>query len=120
MPTKIIAGVDYTKFNPPIDSYGYELLYYGNGVMTNKYYIKNVAVYTPQGWVQEGEATIFAVNYKQLKPGDYITTCPILGVGCIAINEEVAFAQVLEVLDDLELRNLEKPVGRVRVKFLQQ
>lgn len=68
-------------------------LYYGDGQLTDHSCIKNVYLYTKGQFTKVGKHKICV--YGPIEPGQYITTCSMLGCGVMIDNRDFAFAQAI-------------------------
>lgn len=85
---------DDTPFTPDINKeYRKGFLYYGNGILTDHSCIKNVYMYLEDGFTNKGKVKI--PIYGPIEPGQYITTCSLLGCGVMIDNKDFAFAQAI-------------------------
>ena len=91
------------------------LLYYGDSILTDDYYIKNVHVWDGQKYVNKGEHSIFVLG--DVNPGDYLTTTTIKGVAQVTMLPKVAFAQAVSGRAP-EPHKKYSVIGRVHVKLL--
>lgn len=92
------GGVDFSEFTPPENKhYAEGMLYYNEGLLTDKFFIKNVGVKTVGGFSTEGKHRLFLYNYKLAKIGDFVTTCPIKGTCFRCENKELAFGRIVEI-----------------------
>jgi len=88
----IIEGVDVTPLNITKPSkYMDGLLYYGDGSLTDKFFIKHVVV--SPSFEKKGNIYCFG----DIEVGDYLTTCDIYGVAMKAPCVEVAFGKVISI-----------------------
>lgn len=68
------------------------LLYYGNSILTDDYYIKNVYVWSDGEWSNSGEHFMYVCG--EVEEGDYLTTSKIRGAATVTDIKELAFAVV--------------------------
>lgn len=89
---KRTIGVDFSEFTGCNISHPVKgLLYYSEGKLTDKHYIKNVYTWNGIEFVNNGEHLIHVLG--ECKEGDYLTTCTIRGAAMVTDNKEVAFAR---------------------------
>lgn len=92
------GGVDFSEFNPAEDKYYPEdLLFYKDGELTDKFFIKNVYIKTPEGFKNTGKHWMYLYNYNLSKVGDYVTTCPIKGTCFSCENKDLAFGKIEKI-----------------------
>lgn len=85
---------DDTPFNPKQrGDYREGFLYYGEGKLTDHSCIKNVCIYSKGTFSKVGKFKIPV--YGPIEPGQYITTCEMLGCGVMIDNKDFAFAQAI-------------------------
>lgn len=111
---ELVFGVDMTPLNINIpDKFMNHLLYYGDGKLTDKFYIKNVV--TSPTFKKEGP--VYCIG--EINIGDYICTSEMYGVAMKAMKEDVAFAKVTNIYDIYENdKNEYMNVRLVDVNFL--
>lgn len=89
---ELIFGVDMTPLNiTKPDKFMNHLLYYGNGKLTDKFYIKNVV--TSPSFKKENP--IYCIG--EINIGDYLCTSEMYGVAMKAMKEDVAFGKVIKI-----------------------
>lgn len=85
---------DDTPFNPEQrGDYKEGFLYYSTGKLTDHSCIKNVYIYSKGKFSKIGKFKIPV--YGPIEPGQYITTCEMLGCGVMIDNKDFAFAQAI-------------------------
>lgn len=111
---ELVFGVDTTPLNIKIpNKFMNHLLYYADGKLTDKFYIKNVV--TSPTFKKEGP--VYCIG--EINVGDYICTSEMYGVAMKAMKEEVAFAKVTNIYNIYENdKNEYMNVRLVDVKFL--
>lgn len=89
----ILNGIDVTPLNiiKP-EKFMNKLLYYDDGKLTDKFFIKHVVV-SP---LFEKQGNVYCMG--NINVGDYVTTCNIYGVAMKAPCEEVAFGKVKNII----------------------
>ena len=110
----ILEGIDVTPLNiiKP-QTYMNNLLYYGDGKLTDKFFIKHIVV-SP---TFEKQGNIYCMG--NINIGDYVTTCNIYGVAMKAPCEEVAFGKVKNIIQTKSsLENIEfNDIRLINVEF---
>lgn len=92
----IDIGIDTSEFKPDLEQFFFKnMLYYGEGKLTDTYYLKNVHLYKNGEFVNTGKHVIYVLA-PEVKVGDYLTTCPVKGVAMRTDNEVCAFAKVIK------------------------
>lgn len=112
----IIEGIDETPLSLSIPKKHMDgLLYYGSGILTDKFFIKNVVV--SPSFKKEGD--IYCLG--DIEIGDYVTTCNIYGVARKAPCEDVAFGKVVNIKNTVyEYETFEQcNIRKINVEFLQ-
>lgn len=109
-------GIDRSEFRPPEDGwYMNNMLYYGDGKLTDNYYLRNVYLCKGNTFVNDGEHVLYVLG--DVKVGDYLTTCPVYGVAFPTADKITAFA----VATSPSVRHIDKDldmVVRVNARFL--
>lgn len=110
----VIMGVDMTPLNITIpNKFMNHMLYYGDGKLTDKFFIKNVV--SSPSFKKEGP--VYCIG--NVKEGDYLTTSEMYGVAVRSESEDVAFAKVIHINDMYENdKNEFMKVRLVDVEFL--
>lgn len=116
---KQTGGVDFSEFSP-IEGrvYSKQLLYYKDGELTNKFFIKNVHLYDGEKFIKNGEHKMYLYNYKLSKVGDFVSTCPIKGTCFSCGNEELAFGKIIRIYPCSGYNDGGSLVGEADVVFL--
>lgn len=97
-------GIDKSDFKFNTNEYYFEnMLYYGDGKLTDSYYLKNVYLKTQTGFTNKGKHVVY-VMAPEVTEGDYVTTCPIKGVAMKTEDKTAAFAKVV--------KRAERPIDR--------
>lgn len=112
---KIVYGVDNTPLNiiKP-KKFMNHLLYYADGKLTDKFFIKNV-VTSP---TFEKNNPLYCIG--NINVGDYVSTSEIYGVAMKSENEETAFGKVISIESDLynNDKNNNMDIKLINVEFL--
>ena len=97
-------GIDNSEFKPYASEYYFDgMLYYGDGKLTDSYYLKNVYLKLPTGFTNKGQHVVY-VMAPEVVEGEYLTTCPIKGVAMKTEDKTAAFAKVI--------KRAERPIDR--------
>lgn len=114
-PINIINGIDNTPLNiiKP-DKFMNHLLYYGEGKLTDKFYIKNVV--TSPTFTKENP--VYCIG--DINVNDYVSTCEMYGICMKTNNEEKAFGKVISIVSNEEKndKNNHMNIRLINVKFL--
>lgn len=111
----IIQGIDETPLNISIPKkFMDHMLYYGEGKLTDKFYIKNVV--TSPTFKKEG--MVYCVG--DIEPGDYVSTCDVFGICMKTVDEIKAFGKVVSIVAGINKsdKNYYTNIRLINVEFL--
>lgn len=111
------GGIDTRKFNPREGGFYYEnMLYYGDGKLTDNYYIREVYLRKNNTFTNKGKHIIYVLVFSlPIVQGTYLTTSPIKGVAMPTKDPKTAFATVVKGPE----RPADKPLDMVMKTYVE-